>query len=208
MASNCCSLIARVTLEALEAAECKGKIDRRTLMASTVLAMVTPTFGQEASESHLHPTMAPDPNAPRVAMLVYPNMIALDLIGPMTVFKIMRWNMQLIWKEKVPVATDVGISIVANTTFAEAYADPDIFFVPGGLMGTIACGQDTTVLDFVASRGARAKWVTSDCTGSLILGAAGLLKGYNATSNWTVADLLPLLGARHVDKRVVRIATA
>lgn len=182
-------------------------IDRRTLL--TISALLTagtalPASSQETSESHLRAMMAPDPNAPKVAMLVYPNMIALDLIGPMTVFKIMRWNMQLVWKEKTSVVTDVGISIVADTTFAEAYADPDILFVPGGLMGTIACMQDPSVVDFVATRGARAKWVTSDCTGSLILGAAGLLRGYDATSHWAVADLLPLLGARHVDKRVVR----
>ena len=185
----------------------QNKLDRRAFMeltALTALAAVTPALGEETHASHLQSMMAPDPTAPKVAILVYPHMIALDLIGPMSVFKIMRWNMQLIWKEKMPVVTDVGISIPATTTFAEAYADPDILFVPGSLMGTIACMQDTTVLDFVSKRGARAKWVTSDCTGSLILGAAGLLQGYDATSHWAVAEHLPLLGARRVDKRVVR----
>lgn len=183
--------------------------DRRTLLTLCALLGAGTAFSgsaqeQETRESHLRSMMMPDPNAPKVVMLVYPNMIALDLIGPMTVFKIMRWNMQLVWKETAPLATDVGIPISAGTIFAEAYSDPDIFFVPGGLTGTIACMQDIAVLDFVATCGARAKWVTSDCTGSLILGAAGLLKGYDATSNWTVANLLPLLGARHIDKRVVR----
>lgn len=182
----------------------ESMIDRRTLMALAALSAVTPAVAQEVSGAGTRDPLAPDANAPKVAMLVYPNMIALDLIGPMTVFKIMRWNIQLVWKEKAPVATDVGVAIAANTTFAEAFAEPDIFFAPGGLIGTIACLQDPSVLEFVAACGARAKWVTSDCTGSLILGAAGLLQGYDATSHWAVTDLLPLLGARHVDKRVVR----
>lgn len=182
----------------------QDRIDRRRLLALAGAAAVTPALGQEKGSAHLHAMMAPDPTAPKVAMLVYPKMVALDLIGPMTVFTIMRWNLQLIWKERMPVSTDVGVSIAANTTFAEAYSDPDILFVPGGLLGTIACMQDAEVVDFVAKLGARAKWITSDCTGSLILGAAGLLRGYDATSHWAVADLLPLLGARHVDKRIVR----
>lgn len=62
-------------------------------------------------------------------------------------------------------------------------------------MGTIACLQDTEVINFVHTQGKRAKWITSDCTGSLILGAAGLLDGYRATCNWAVGDLLPLFGA-------------
>lgn len=182
----------------------KDLMDRRTFIALTALAGMSPGMAQETPESHLRDMMSADRNAPTVAMLVYPNMIALDLVGPMTVFKIMRWNMQLIWKEAIPVATDVGITVAATTTFSQAYSDPDIFFIPGGIMGTIACMQDPIVLDFVAKRGGRAKWVTSDCTGSLILGAAGLLEGYRATSNWAVADLLPLLGAIQTNERVVR----
>lgn len=187
----------------------QNAIDRRSLMGLAALAAATSTFGQgafgqESGDDHRRAMASPDPSAPKVAMLIYPNMVAIDLIGPMSVFTVARWNIQLIWKDKSPIATDVGISIAANATFSEAYSDPDILFVPGGLMGTIACMQDPAVIDFVATRGARAKWVASDCTGSLILGAAGLLQGYDATSHWAVADLLPLLGARHVDKRVVR----
>ena len=64
--------------------------------------------------------------------------------------------------------------------------------------------NDPTVLDFLADRGSRAKWVTSVCTGGVVLAAAGLLKGYDATAYWPVAELLPLMGARHVDQRVVK----
>src|SRR5205085_3492663 len=63
--------------------------------------------------------------------------------------------------------------------------------------------QDDEVLSFLADRGSRARYVTSVCTGSLILGSAGLLKGYRATSHWAFRDLLPLLGAIPVAERVV-----
>jgi cyclohexyl-isocyanide hydratase len=76
-------------------------------------------------------------------------------------------------------------------------------FVPGGTPGTISMMKDSEVLDFLADRGSRARYVTSVCTGSLVLGAAGLLKGYKATSHWSTRDLLPLLGAIPVDRRVV-----
>jgi cyclohexyl-isocyanide hydratase len=76
-------------------------------------------------------------------------------------------------------------------------------FVGGGLEGTIAVMQDDEVLAFLADRGRRARYVTSVCTGSLILGSAGLLKGYKATSHWAFRDLLPVLGAIPVHQRVV-----
>lgn len=148
--------------------------------------------------------MAIAPDAPKVAMLVHPKMVALDLIGPMTIFSIMRFNVQLVWKDKTPVSTDVGIHIAPTQTFDECPKDLDVLFVPGGLLGTIDCMGDSDVRAFLADRGSRAKWVTSVCTGGLLLAAAGLLKGYDATAHWAVADLLPLMGARHIDKRVVR----
>jgi len=75
--------------------------------------------------------------------------------------------------------------------------------VPGGLKGTIPAMRDPAVIAFLADRGARARFVTSVCTGSLLLGAAGLLDGYKATSYWMVRDLLPLFGAEPVPARVV-----
>ena len=142
------------------------------------------------------------PGAPVVAMLIYPRSVALDVVGPMTVFSLMRWNVHLVWKDKAPVATDL-FPLTATQDFGECPADVDVLFVPGGTMGTIDIMDDSTVLDFLADRGARAKWVSSVCTGSLALAAAGLLKGYDATSHWTTRDLLSLMGARPVDQRVV-----
>ena len=183
-------------------------LDRRALLALGTLmgaGAAMPAAAQgETREQHMRRMMEIPADAPKVAMLVYPKMVALDLIGPMTVFNIMRWNVQLVWKDKAPVSTDVGIPFAATRTFGETPRDLDVLFVPGGIMGTIDCMNDPEVCAFLADRGARAKWVTSVCTGALALGAAGLLKGYDATAHWAVADLLPLMGARHVDRRVVR----
>lgn len=183
-------------------------IGRRTLLTTSALlaaGAALPAFAQQQTESdHLRSMMEVPRDAPKVAILAYPKMVALDLIGPMTVFNIMRFDVQLVWKDKAPVSTDLGLPFTATQTFDECPDDVDILFVPGGLMGTIACMNDPEVCSFLADRGARARWVTSVCTGGLLLAASGLLKGYDATAHWAVADLLPLMGARHVDKRVVR----
>jgi cyclohexyl-isocyanide hydratase len=88
-------------------------------------------------------------------------------------------------------------------TFTDCPEKLDVLFVPGGVPGTLTMMEDKEVLDFLADRGAKAKWVTSVCTGSLILGAAGLLKGYRATSYWATLDVLPTFGATPVKRRVV-----
>lgn len=177
-------------------------IDRRALLgAGAVLAAGASLPVAAQSSQHRHPPLPAD--APKVAFLIYPNMVALDLVGPMTVFKVLRCDVQLVWKDKAPLPTDIGVPMAATRSFAECARDLDVICVPGGIMGTTACMDDPEVLAFLADRGARARWVTSVCTGSLLLGAAGLLNGYDATSHWATVDLLPIMGARHVDRRVV-----
>ncbi|MBR0642720.1 DJ-1/PfpI family protein [Plastoroseomonas hellenica] len=186
-----------------------NELSRRTLIALASLVGAgagLPAFAQDRERSGaagMRDLTAPAPGAPTIAMLVHPDMIALDLIGPMSVFKILRCNVQLAWKQRVPVSTDIGLPIAATHTLEEVPPTVDVLFVPGGLMGTIACMDDPEVMDFLADRGSRATWVTSVCTGSLALAAAGLLTDYDATSHWAVAELLPLMGARHIDRRVV-----
>jgi len=80
----------------------------------------------------------------------------------------------------------------------------DILFVPGGAKGMASVMTDTETIQFLSRCGKTAKLVTSVCSGSLILGAAGLLRGYKATSHWAVRDILPLLGAEVVPDRVVQ----
>ncbi|PPD43620.1 MAG: glutamine amidotransferase [Methylocystis sp.] len=140
----------------------------------------------------------------QIAMLLYPSFFTLDVINPQTFFKgLGNVNVFHVAKTREPVAGDLGIPFVAQHDFDSCPRDPDILFVPGGLKGTIPAMGDRATIDFLADRGSRAKYVTSVCTGSLLLGAAGLLKGYKATSYWMVRDLLPLFGAELVKQRVV-----
>ncbi|MBN3728323.1 DJ-1/PfpI family protein [Burkholderia sp. Ac-20379] len=156
-----------------------------------------------AARDHLRMMNTLPPDAPKVAMLIHPQMVALDLVGPLTVFKVARFDTQLVGKTREPVSSVEGLPFAPTHTFADCAADVDVLFVPGGIMGTIGAMNDPATLDFLASRGRTATWVTSVCTGGLLLGAAGLLRGYDATAHWAVADLLPILGARHVNRRVV-----
>lgn len=177
-------------------------IDRRRMLALAALAGLAGTRASAAAEAPQASRALP-PDAPRVLMLVHPRMVALDLIGPLTVFSVLGSHVELAWKDRQPVSTDVGLALAPTHDFEGAMRDPDVLFLPGGIQGTIDCMEDPTVLAFLADRGSRAKWVTSVCTGSLALAAAGLLRGYEATSHWTVAELLPLMGARHAPGRVV-----
>jgi cyclohexyl-isocyanide hydratase len=139
-----------------------------------------------------------------IAMLLYPGMYALDLVGPYTFLSgLPNVDVHLVWKTREPVTVGKNLKMIPTATFEETPGELEAIFVPGGMPGTISMMEDAQVLDFLADRGSRARYVTSVCTGSLILGAAGLLKGYKATSHWDTRDLLPLLGAIPVDQRVV-----
>jgi len=179
-----------------------------SLAASDKLFSQQPTSAPIASGAEIdramRAAMGPAPRL-RIAMLVYPQFTALDLIGPHTFLAgIMNADVHLVWKTKDPVPLDRGgTALLPTMTLAECPRDLDVLFVPGGLSGTAAVMRDDTTLDFVADRGSRAKYVTSVCTGSLVLGCAGLLKGYRATSHWATRDVLPTLGAIPVIERVV-----
>lgn len=144
-----------------------------------------------------------------VAMLVYPGMFLQDLIGPLTMFEsLMNREIHLVWKDKIPVGNmdpkhPTMIPVAATTTFLDCPKNVDVLFVPGGVPGTFALMEDQEVITFLKEQGKTAKYITSVCTGSLILGAAGLLKGYKATSHWSTLDTLSKLGATPVNQRVV-----
>lgn len=154
------------------------------------------------------PASAPASDTPRrkrqVLMLAHPDMTALDLVGPQLIFASMPdTEVRLVWKQRTPIVADSGLQLLPDLVMAEAPPAPDILFVPGGLKGSTALMGDEEVLDFLRQRGERAGWVSSVCTGALVLGAAGLLQGHRATTHWYVHDLLPLFGARPVKERVV-----
>lgn len=177
------------------------------LMAATVNRAAAQTRSAAELEFEHMSHMPPRPDAGpkvKVAMLVYPRMILLDLVGPQTMLTVLGSTIHLVGETLAPVSTDVGIPVTPTTTFADCPRDLDVLFVPGGLMGTIACMNNSAVLGFLQDRAATARYVTGVCTGVLILAAAGLLRGYKATANWAVADLLPLMGATHENARVVQ----
>jgi len=139
----------------------------------------------------------------KIVALLYPQMTLLDLVGPMQVWSFLPGvEIQYVWREKGPVQTDCGLPVVATHNFSDAEANPDVLFVGGGAYATIALLGQPDVLAFVAARGERAKWVTSVCTGSLILGAAGLLRGYRAACHWGAREQLENFGAIRSDQRV------
>jgi cyclohexyl-isocyanide hydratase len=141
----------------------------------------------------------------QIAMLMYPGMTVLDLIGPQSMFgALMGAKVYLVAKSLNPVTSDGGVTITPTATFETCPRDLTVLFTPGGTDGTLAAAQDAETLAFMTDRGARAKYVTSVCSGSLILGAAGLLNGYKATSHWSVRHVLANFGAIPTDARVVR----
>lgn len=140
----------------------------------------------------------------QIGMLLYPGMYALDLVGPHAFLAgLPNVETHLLWKVLEPIQTINRMPLLPTSTLAACPKQLDVLFVPGGTPGTIAMMQDTEVLDFLAERGERARYVTSVCTGSLILGAAGLLRGYKATSHWHKRDLLALFGAVPQQSRIV-----
>ena len=136
-----------------------------------------------------------------VGMLLYPGLTMLDLVGPQTVFAF-HGNTHLLWKTLDPVTSDSGVAMVPTTSLADCPNPLDILFVPGGA-GTGAMMRDAEILAFLREAAVTATAVTSVCSGSLILGAAGLLDGYEATSHWAVVDRLADFGATPVRARVV-----
>lgn len=141
----------------------------------------------------------------QIAFLIYPEFTALDMVGPYHMLaSLMGATTHVVAKTRDLVKTDNGLMFKPSKTFDDCPADLDIIFVPGGSNGTLAAMQDDATIAFVKDRGSRAKFVTSVCTGSLVLGAAGLLTGYKATSHWAAKSILPIFGAAPTEGRVVQ----
>ena len=167
-------------------------------------AVQTPAAMTDSMKHSMDGYGVPDGPPQQVAMLAYPGMTALDLIGPNQVLAgLMNITVNLVWKDKSLITTDSGVVIQPNLTFQECPDALTVLFVPGGSEGTVALMSDPVVLNFLAQKGKTARYVTSVCTGSLVLAAAGLLRGYRATSHWAFRDLLPLMGATVVAERFV-----
>ncbi|MCV4275844.1 DJ-1/PfpI family protein [Pseudomonas capsici] len=190
---------------------------RRNLMLGALLVPLAASIpravsaAEKPTHEHTMPDMERDMDKvqwigdEQIGMLIYPGMTVMDLIGPHCMFgSLMGAKIHIVAKTLDPVTSDAGLTIIPSTTFDTCPRDLTVLFTPGGTDGTLATATDAETLAFMADRGARAKYITSVCSGSLILGAAGLLKGYKATSHWSCRDALAGFGAIPTDARVVR----
>ena len=137
----------------------------------------------------------------QIGIVLFPRVTQLDFTGPLQVFSsVPGAKVHLIWKRIEPVTSDSVMAVTPTTTFADC-PQLDVICVPGGI-GTDDMVNDEEMLAFLRKQAEGAKYITSVCTGSMVLGAAGLLKGYRATSHWTMVDFLSAFGAIPTRTRV------
>ncbi len=150
--------------------------------------------------------------AVQIAFLIYEGLTALDIVGPYEVFnQIPNVDVRFAAKKPGSIRVDSGAFAIGVDHGLADVRRPDVFVVPGGEAGTFAAAKDPEILDWVREAHAHSRYSTSVCTGSLILGAAGLLKGLKATTHWAAKAFLERTGARYTDERVVaagKIVTA
>ena len=147
----------------------------------------------------------------KIAIPIFDQVTALDAVGPYEVLsRIPGADLKFVGFEPGPVKTDNRMLSLNAELALEDFAEPDILVVPGGF-GTRPLMKNERMLDWVRSVDKHTQWTTSVCTGSLVLGAAGLLDGLEATTHWASMDILGRLGARPTGRRVVpqgKIVTA
>ena len=137
-----------------------------------------------------------------IGFVLFPNVTQLDFTGPLQVLgRLPDAEVHIAAKSMDPVQTDSVLKLLPTTTFADC-PDLDLICVPGGF-GVVEAMQDAETVNFVKTQGAHARWVTSVCTGTFVLGAAGLLEGKKATTHWAYTSLLPMVGATHDPARSV-----
>jgi cyclohexyl-isocyanide hydratase len=150
-----------------------------------------------------------------VGFVIFPDLTQLDFTGPFEVLSRLATppsistpsafahaRTYVVAKAVQPVLSDRGLAILPTCDF-ESCPQLDLICVPGG-PGVVGAIADDKTVDFVRTQSAGAQYVTSVCMGSLLLGAAGLLRGRRAATHWAYVDLLPLVGATHENRRFVR----
>jgi putative intracellular protease/amidase len=140
-----------------------------------------------------------------IGFVIFPDLTQLDFTGPLQVLsRLPQSATHIVAKSAAPVPSDCGVGLVPTHTFANC-PPLDLICVPGGNLGVVDAFCDRDTIEFVRRQARTAKYVTSVCTGAIILGVAGLLKGRRATTHWAFVDLLPLVGATH-EKCELRVA--
>ena len=139
----------------------------------------------------------------QIGFLIYPGVIQLDVMGAYQVLAFpQNTQMHLIWKTLSSIVSNEGLILVPTATFTNC-PRLDVICVPGGGVGQVDVMKDSEILNFLKQQSSTAQYVTSVCTGSMILAAAGLLQGYKATCHWAFREQLAMLGVDVVDQRVV-----
>ncbi|PWT90529.1 MAG: glutamine amidotransferase [Acidobacteria bacterium] len=140
-----------------------------------------------------------------IAILIYDGFTALDVIGPYEVLSCLPdAKVHFVSTERGPKRAHTNfLSVSADYTLDEV-PNPDVIVVSGGTKGTMMAAENQRILNWIRNAHETSKWTTSVCTGSLILGAAGLLKGLRATTHWYAKDLLPKFGAQYSTERVIQ----
>jgi cyclohexyl-isocyanide hydratase len=139
----------------------------------------------------------------KIGLLIYPQLTQLDATGPYQVFSTLpNTHVYLVWKTLEPVKDMGGLILQPTTTFADC-PPLDVICVPGSGMAAVEMMRDSEVLTFLKEQAKNARYITSVCTGSLILAAAGLLQGYKAACHWMFRDCLAQMGVEVSTERVV-----
>ena len=190
----------------------------RLLALASAAGTIAPQLGMAAESNppatktenplHLHPQPQLRMGSEQIAILVYPDFTALDALGPHyflsgmmgATVRFVAKTLDLVTSEG---ASKGGFGVKPHLTFADCPEELDLLLVPGGLTGTFAAIEDKATIKFLQSRAAKTKLVGSVCTGSLVLGAAGLLRGRRATSHWQLLEVLKEVGATPVAERIV-----
>ena len=134
----------------------------------------------------------------RVALVLFPELTQLDLTAPYEVFaRIPGAEVQLVARDPSPVRSEFGLSLCPTSTFDDA-PQADVLCVPGG-KGIAGAIEDPRLIGFLRRQADGAQWITAVCTGALVLGAAGLLRGYRATTHWLSLELLAIVGATPIE---------
>jgi cyclohexyl-isocyanide hydratase len=196
-------------------------MDRRTFAKGAGIAAAIAAFERSAAGQPMSAGMAPGAKMPRrmalpigpqlkpgeepfrIAMVIFDGMTNQDFVGPHDAFARVRVaETDVIAKTTGAIYTDAGGGVLPDRSIAQARETYDMLFIGGG-PATSRLMEDPEVLGFLRSRAPHAKYITSVCSGSLVLGAAGLLEGYKATTHWSAMEVLPLLGAIPTPERVV-----
>jgi putative intracellular protease/amidase len=183
---------------------------RAAILAAIAAGAAQSSFAQRPSSSAQDLASKAGLGAPKptqIAMLLYPGFTALDFVGPYHFLASMpgaKTHLVTNQRSLAPVASDIGLAISPTSTIEDCPRDLTVLFTPGGTAGTLAAARDARTIAFIQDRGSRAQFITSVCTGSVVLGVAGLLKGRRATSHWCAVPALQRFGATPVRERIVR----